>query len=177
MDNDLTGHRQVVVRNWQGYMNNYWNNEEYNRAHGSNADGPRMASEEPRERTPAERLARTAMFMGIFAIAMLFFSPVIVPGVLASMSIVLAILSRGREQRMPGESKRALAFGVVSLAAYITFMGIVGTTMYLMVTDPDVRERGNELMTQFYGYSLDDLLRSIDESYGTQLEVMPEEDI
>lgn len=158
-------------------MDNYWNNEEYNRVHGPGANGPQAGEDETYVQDPAQRLARTAVFMGISAIVTTFFMPVFVPGILASMAIVFAVLSRGREVQMPKESRRALIFGIVGLVVYIGFLVAAGTTLYRMITDPQMRQRSNEVMQQFYGYSMDDLLQSIDESYGTQLEIMPEEDI
>lgn len=158
-------------------MDNYWNNEEYNRVHGPNAEGPQAAEDKPQEQTPGDRLARTAMFMGISAIVTTFFTPIFVPGILATMSIVFAVLSKGREQHLSRTGKRALTFGIIGLVVYIGFLGTACVTMYRMVTDPAMRERSNEVMMQFYGYTMDDLLQSIDESYGTDLEILPEEDI
>lgn len=157
-------------------MDNYWNNEEYNRVHGPSAGGPGASSGEMPQRTRGEQLATMAMFMGISAIVTTFCMPVAAPGILASLSIILAILSRGREQRMPRTSRTALTLGIVGLTIYIAFLSVAGFTTYRMMTDSDARSRANEIMTQLYGYPLDDLLHAIDEEYGTELEALPEED-
>lgn len=160
-----------------GPMDNYWNNEEYNRVHGPNADGPDTSSSEIPERTPGEQLATMASFMGIAAIVTTFCMPVIAPGILASLSIILAILSRGHEQRMPKATRTALSFGIAGLVVYIGFLGVAGFTTYRMVTDSNARSYANEIMSQMYGYSLDDLLNAIDGEYGTELEMLPMEDL
>lgn len=156
-------------------MDNYWNNEEYNRVHGPGAGAPESHDEDIYVQSPAERLARTAIFMGISAIVTTFFMPIFVPGILAVMSITFAILSRGREQRMPRESRKALIFGTIGLVVYLAFMATAVTTVYRMITDPGMRQRSNEIMTQMYGYTMDDLLQAIDGSYGTDLTTIPED--
>lgn len=158
-------------------MNNYWNNEEYNRVHGPNADGPDTTSHEVPERKPSDRLATMATLLGISAIVTTFCVPIIAPGILAALSITFAVLSRGREPKMPRNTKTALTFGIAGMCVYLGFLSFAGYTTYQMVTNPDMRERANEIMEQMYGYTLDDLLRAIDGSYGTELEIMPGEDI
>lgn len=158
-------------------MNEYWNNEEYNRVHGPGAGAPNTPPREMVQRSPGEQLATMATFMGISAIITTFCMPVIAPGILASLSIILAILSRGRAQRMPRATRTALIFGTVGMTVYIGFLSVIGYTAYRMITDPNTRAYTNELMTQMYGYTLDDLLNAIDSEYDTGLETLPTEDL
>lgn len=150
-------------------MNNYWNNEEYNRVHGPNKDAPDAASDGTPTRTPGDQLATMAMFMGISSIITTFCMPVIAPGILSSLSIILAVISRGRDPQPSKASRTALRVGIAGLIVYLGFIGITGFTAYRVVSDPGVREHANETMIRMYGYSLDDLLNAIDENYGTSL--------
>lgn len=128
-----------------------------------------MENYRQQEENKGAQLAVIAAALGIAAIVTTFIMPVIVPGVLGSLSIILAILSTGREPRMPRMSKIALGCGITSIVVYIAFIGVVITVIINMVTNPTVRAQANEIMEQMYGYSFDDLLDEIAQDYDADI--------
>lgn len=135
------------------------------------------------ENNKSKNLAITATALGIAAIVTTFVMPVIVPGVLGALSIILAIISSGREPRMPRMSKIALGCGITSVVVYIAFIGVIITLVFNMLTNPTVRAQANDIMLQMYGYSLDELIeevtgefdQSLVQDYGTEIYMMPED--
>lgn len=135
------------------------------------------------ENNKSKNLAITATALGIAAIVTTFVMPIIVPGVLGALSIILAIISSGREPRMPRMSKIALGCGITSVVVYIAFIGVIITLVFNMLTNPTVRAQANDIMLQMYGYSLDELIeevtgefdQSLVQDYGTEIYMMPED--
>lgn len=154
--------------------NNYWNNEEYNRVHGTGSDGPDPAESHP-VTSAGTRLAVVATALGIASIVTTFVMPIIVPGVLGAIAIVLAIISSGREPKMPRSSWVAMWFGIAGVGVYVAFMITAGTLVYKTFTDPTTRAQMNSIMEQVYGYSFDDMIKELEQQYESDLnEVSPD---
>ncbi len=146
-------------------MENYNNYNQFNNQDPTNRD-PYSA---PSPADPGKSLAMTASFIGVASIAMSFFMPIGIPLILAVISIVLSILSQGKNTTVPEYSKRSLRLGIIGLVLHLSVLGAISYTSYKMITDQSMRSTANQVMQQMYGYSLDDVLRTLDEEYGTSL--------
>ena len=124
---------------------------------------------------PSRTLETASQILGILSIGSCFVMPVFLPFVLASIAIVLAILSRGKLEKFHPIARRGLTFATVGIVINIAITATVGVTAYKMLTEAPMREQANELMDRMYGYSMDDLLRQLDSLYGTNLADMAEE--
>lgn len=116
-----------------------------------------------------DHYASTAVMLGIAAIACNFFAPIVLPLVLGSLSIILAVLSKGKRMRFPDTAKRALIFAVTALVldVFITISSVF--SILSAMQDPIRREQIDSTLNQLYGTTIEEILQSIDSIYGTNL--------
>ena len=112
------------------------------------------------------QLSRTAQTFGLFALFSGFILPIVVPGILAGIAIVLAIISKGRHSSFPRKARNAVIMGVITLVINIAIIGVSCFQILQALNNEDTMNELNEMMENYYGYSFDDLL----ESYGVELE-------
>lgn len=108
-----------------------------------------------------KNLAVLAIGLGIGAIITAFLMPIIVPGILGGLAIILAVISCGREPRMPRTSWIAMLLGIAGLAVHIAILSVSGYMVYQIFTDSTIRAQYNVIIEEMYGYSIDDLLDAI----------------
>ena len=110
------------------------------------------------EQIPRERLAQTALVLGVASLAMMFFFPVLLPYIPASVAIILAILSKGSSVRM---DRKALAAFVLGIAAIALSTGLLVFSIFTLISiskDPERLRELNEMIYRMYGMNLDELL-------------------
>ena len=110
------------------------------------------------EQIPRERLAQTALVLGVASLAMMFFFPVLLPYIPASVAIILAILSKGSSVRM---DRKALAAFVLGIAAIALSTGLLVFSVFTLISiskDPERLRELNEMIYRMYGMNLDQLL-------------------
>lgn len=107
------------------------------------------------------KLATTAFILGICSLFVGILMPVILPGIMGCLAILLAILSKGRGSTYPRNAKYALAAGIISVT--LNAMILVGSfvSTYQMLNNEEGRAEINEWMEDFYGESFDDMLDGI----------------
>ncbi len=123
----------------------------------------------------AEGLAVTASFIGIASIGASFVMPVLLPFILAPVSIMLAILSKGSQEKMTPIARRAVRFALTGLVVNTIMTGYTAVSAIRMIRDPERRELLNETTYNLYGYTFDDLMEQIEQTYGISLDITPEE--
>ena len=141
--------------------NSYSNQDDYNDA--------------PVRSQAAEGLAVTASFIGIASIGASFVMPVLLPFILAPVSIMLAILSKGSQEKMTPTARRAVRFALTGLVVNTIMTGYTAVSAIRMIRDPERRELLNETTYNLYGYTFDDLMEQIEQTYGISLDITPEE--
>ena len=141
--------------------NSYSNQDDYNDA--------------PVRSQAAEGLAVTASFIGIASIGASFVMPVLLPFILAPVSIMLAILSKGNQEKMTPTARRAVRFALTGLVVNTIMTGYTAVSAIRMIRDPERRELLNETTYNLYGYTFDDLMEQIEQTYGISLDITPEE--
>ena len=110
------------------------------------------------EQIPRERLAQTALVLGVASLAMMFFFPVLLPYIPASVAIILAILSKGSSAHM---DRKALAAFVLGIAAIALSTGLLVFSVFTLISiskDPERLRELNEMIYRMYGMNLDELL-------------------
>ncbi|MBR2728822.1 MAG: hypothetical protein Q4C02_00275 [Eubacteriales bacterium] len=103
------------------------------------------------------RLEKTAFFMGAVSIPCTFIWPLMMPCLLGSMAIVLAIISKGGSLKMSSQGRAAVVLGIVGIVMNVFYLGIALKTMQTMLTEPDGRQYLNDLLYQQYGMTLEEL--------------------
>lgn len=111
--------------------------------------------------SPRERLTRTSMSLAILAIFSTLTFPVLLPYIFGSVSIMLAIISKGARHSFPRRSRSAVIVASVALA--INTVLIISTALYFyrMLHDPVLQEQFSKLLYQTYGITFEDLLNQL----------------
>ena len=144
-----------------GYNNNGYSNNGYSNNSSDDYD-PAFV-----KKTQAQHLSRLSFLLGMGSLIFTFFMTVIIPYILAPVSIVLAVISKSDDRKISKMSRNAVILSVIALVANTA---IVGTTYYSMFTNPELRQQVNSVAEQMYGYSLDDLIEAAEQETGIDLD-------
>ena len=115
-----------------------------------------------------EKLAKTAFILAIISIALNFFIPVMFPFILASIAIILAIISRGRRSSFSSRALHAVLLSVAGMIVSVAVSAFMIYSVFNMMRDPQQRQQLNAISEQVNGYSLDELLLQIEQVYGLE---------
>ena len=117
--------------------------------------------------SPRERLAGTSLTLAVIAVFSIFVFPVGAPFIFGSLSIVMAVLSKGGRSTMPINSRTAFK---ISMAALILNAALLVFTVYFFIQvlhDPELQEQYSETLYQMNGMTFQDLLDQLGLSNGT----------
>ena len=104
---------------------------------------------------PPNKLAVASMITGIAAIPVTFVVPLYLPLILGSISITLAFLSKGYNQKLHAN---ALTGVITSLSSIFLNVVVVGISFYLVFCVPEYREMFNDACEQLYGETFDEMI-------------------
>ena len=108
---------------------------------------------QPLRKSPADAMITAAMALGISALVSTFLITVYFPFILGGIGIIIAILSKGHEQKMHERAK----IGVIcSIVGIVLNLFIIGGSFYIVFTQPEAFESFNETFETFYGESFSD---------------------
>ena len=111
--------------------------------------------------SPRERLTRTSMSLAVLAIFSTLTIPVLLPYIFGSVSIMLAIISKGARHSFPRRSRTAVIVASVALA--INTALIVSSALYFLraLHDPALQEQFNKILYQTYGITFENLISQL----------------
>jgi len=104
------------------------------------------------------RLANAAMIVGILALVSVPMSTIIPAMVLGTVSIILAILSRGSRKDFVKTSKIALASGILALCLNTA---LIGYSIYRFSTDSSLQNQFYQNFKEYEGESFQDFIKDI----------------
>lgn len=104
-----------------------------------------------------DKLATAALVLGILAPISSVTMTVYPPFIFGSIAILLALLSRGKAKRIPQRAKVGI---LCALGGILLNLAIVGSCIYLFITNPAIREQVDELFKQTYGLTMEEFYRS-----------------
>ncbi len=107
---------------------------------------------------PGSSLAKAAMIVGIIAIVSCFTFTVYPPFILGSIAITLALLSKGRRPKLFSNAKTGIICAVSGIALNTI---IVTSIVYLVFTNPYIREMVNQEYEKQYGITFDEMIEEI----------------
>ncbi len=119
------------------------------------------------KQSPRERLAGTSLTLAVIAVFSIFVFPVGAPFIFGSLSIVMAVLSKGGRSTMPRNSRAAFK---ISMAALILNAALLVFTVYFFIQvlrDPELQAQYSETLYQMNGMTFQDLLDQLGLSNGT----------
>lgn len=105
-----------------------------------------------------QRIAGIAGSFAFFALISTLFRTIIFPYIFAPISIILAILSKGKMKKNTIIAQLAI---FVSILSILLNTAIAGYSYYTVTHDPKYREQLNEIFEEFYGYSFDEYLNNM----------------
>lgn len=108
---------------------------------------------------PARKMARTSLVLAIVAAISTCILPVYLPIVFGGLSLTFACLSMGYEEKMGRRAKEAV---VVAGSAIVINIAIAVVAVVLVLFVPSYRQEFDDVMTQMYGVTLEEMLESID---------------
>ena len=111
--------------------------------------------------SPRERLTRTSMSLAILAIFSTLTIPVLLPYIFGSVSIMLAIISKGARHSFPRRSRTAVIVASVALAINTVLIISSAFYFYRVLHDPALQEQFGKILYQTYGITFEDLLNQI----------------
>ena len=118
------------------------------------------------KQSPRERLAGTSLTLAVIAVFSIFIFPVAAPYIFGSLSIVMAVLSKGGRSTMPRNGK--IAFRISALALVFNTALLIFTIYYFiqLMHDPELQKQYSETLYQMYGITFQDLLDQLGLSNG-----------
>lgn len=129
-----------------------------NNPYGTNGNTPYNYGPPSYPHSGGERLATAAMILGILSVVtgvMLQFYFSMVAG---SIGIVLALLSKGRAPKLASRARTGLITSAVGLVFTCLICGAAFGALY---TNPQLMEQVNEIFTQQYGLSYEEMMDAI----------------
>lgn len=109
-------------------------------------------------RPSGDSLANAALVTGIIAIVSFVTMTVYLPFIFGSISIVLALLSRGRASKLTTKAKSGIFCAILGILCNIAMIGV---SFYMLFYVPGVKEQVNEVFTQMYGTTFEEMYEDI----------------
>lgn len=125
----------------------FYNNYNYNKAHN--------------ELDKHVNLATLSLVLGLISIPFCFFMYTGI--ILGGIAVVMAILSRGNADKLLPQAKKGIIYGTIGV---VLGYGVLISSIHNILTDSSYRQQLNQFSEQYYGESVDDMLREL----GVQLE-------
>lgn len=105
-----------------------------------------------------DSLATAAMVTGIFAIVSFIILPIYLPFMFGGISIVLALLSKGKAAKMVSKAKAGI---ICAVAGLVTNVALTVLSFYLVFTVPDLMDQVNDMFEDIYGVTFEEMLDDI----------------
>ncbi len=106
----------------------------------------------------ANSLARKAYILGIIGLISVFTFTVYPAMILGSLAIILALLSKGTDKKLHESAKTGVILGTIALAMNIA---LIGSSFYMIFTQPQLRQQFDEMYESIYGESFSDTINEI----------------
>lgn len=141
-------------QNQQNQQNQNYQNHPYNQ--NPNPGGNPYNNPYPypySRKAPANGLVNAAFILGIAAIVSAIMMTVYFPFILGGISIILALLSKGYEDKMAGPAKTGIVCSIIGLVLNIL---IVSISLHTLFTDARAFQQFDNMYEQIYGDSFTD---------------------
>ncbi len=163
------------------HQNPYWQNINGNAGTNNSCDSQQTTKDPNWHPEPeyGRQLGKVAAVLGLLSLLSIFLFPIIMPLILGSVAVVLAVISKGKQAEFTKGARKALITGIVSIVLNVLLLVSSFGALYLVMTNSEIRAEANILFENVYGYSFDDLIRQIMENYGIDIQsgtmLIPEE--
>ena len=165
-----TGHN---INNDMGY-GGYPNNSNGNYGPNRTGQSPYGYPYPPSYKMPGKSLATASMILGIISILSTILMTLYIPMILGSIAIVLAILSKGSKNNMPGQATAGIVCGAGGLVVNV---GIFTAALVFVFSHPEILQETartyDTFLEQYYGESTEEMFGQsmedmINETFGLE---------
>ena len=128
----------------------------------------------PSYKMPGKSLATASMILGIISILSTILMTLYIPMILGSIAIVLAILSKGSKNNMPGQATAGIVCGAGGLVVNV---GIFTAALVFVFSHPEILQETartyDTFLEQYYGESTEEMFGQsmedmINETFGLE---------
>lgn len=112
----------------------------------------------PVEKSPTDALSTAAFILGILAIISAFMMTVYFPFILGSISIILALLSKGYKNKMVNKAVVGIVCSIVGIVLNIF---IIGKSIYFVFTNEQAFAYFDSMYEEMYGESFSDMYQEM----------------
>lgn len=112
----------------------------------------------PPAREPNQGFVTASLILGILTVMTAVMMTVYIPFILGGISIILAILSKGKLPRLPKMAQKGI---IISIAGIILNIVIVVGSFYTVFHNPQARAEFDTMFEQVYGESFDEMVQDI----------------
>ena len=109
----------------------------------------------------SEKLAGSAFMLSFGAAISIVAFPVVLPWILGSIAIVLAVLSKGGNMKMGLRARRACLISTIVIVISVLILVFSVMVFLYALQDPQMREELSGVMYRMYGYTLDEFLKTV----------------
>lgn len=107
-----------------------------------------------------QRLAIIAQSLSVASLFSALFMTIIFPYILGGISIIMAVISKGKAQTTTIQAKLAILLSTVTIIGYSV---VLGATFYNIFFNAEFRETLNQVYEEMYGVTYDEY---IEETFG-----------
>lgn len=149
---------------------NGYNN--HNNSYGGGNNQPYPSNYPPPARLAGNNLSTAAMILGILSIPTTMFLPIYLPFILGSLSILFALLSKGRAPKLSGNAMVGTICATVGMGVNAALFGVYAFTFFSLFSQPDLMRNTaqtyDNIIEQMYGVPTEDI-------FGESMEDMVDE--
>lgn len=114
-------------------------------------------------------LAQNAWILSLCALVSSFFGVIFVPVCLASISLILSVLSKSSDSHLLPVAKRAAIFSAIAITINAVIVGSSIAALHNLADDPQLYAQLNTLTENYTGESIAQIAGDLDEELGTDL--------
>ena len=140
-------------QNQNQYNNPYPGNNPYQNNNPYGSPFPNQPGYTPPQKSPADGMITAAMILGVTSIVSAFMMTVYFPFILGGISIIMALLSKGHEQKMVSKAKMGIVCSIVGIVLNII---IVIGSVYIVFSSEATFQQFDRLYESIYGESFSD---------------------
>lgn len=100
-------------------------------------------------------MAKASKICGIISVVSIITLMIYPAIILGSVAIILALLSRGKEKRLPDKARTGLTTGIVAIVVNIV---VVGGAVAILFSDGAYKQQLNSMCAEMYGQTFDDMI-------------------
>lgn len=135
-------------------------------SYSQNNQNPYTGSRPSPSKPGGDSLSMAAMLLGILSVSMVFMLMFHFSLIFGSIGIVLAVLSKGKSDKIIGKAKTGIICAAIGIAISFSLCCSAFVALY---TNPELMEQVNGVFEEWYGMSYEDMMETILDNNGISI--------